>query len=94
MIQGPSLASAIQACIIGRPMRTSAGAEVLVQRTAKGSVFLSEFSDIISRSATATFDSTESLLLAEKQGTATKVAPETASPEVSLETAIPMMARA
>ncbi len=89
------MASAIQACIIGRPMRTSAGAEVLVQRMAKGSVFLSEFSDIISRAAatTTTSDSTESLLLAEKQGTAPKVAPETASPEVSPETAIPMMAR-
>ena len=55
-------------------------------------MFLSEFSDIISRAAT-TFDSTESLLLAEKQGTAPKVAPETASPEVSPETAMPMMAR-
>ena len=56
-------------------------------------MFLGEFSDIISRAATTAFDSTESLLLAEKQGTATKVAPETASPEVSPETAIPMMAR-
>jgi hypothetical protein len=56
-------------------------------------VFLSEFSNIISRTATATSDSTESLLFAEKQGTVPKVAPETAFPEVSSETAIPMMAQ-
>jgi hypothetical protein len=75
-------------------MRTSVGAGVLVQRTVKGSVFLSDFSNIISRAATAaTSDSTESLLLAEKQRTAPKVAPETAFPKVLPETAIPMMAR-
>ena len=56
-------------------------------------MFLSEFSDIISRTATATSDSTESLLFAEKQRAVPKVSPETASPEVSPETAMPMMAQ-
>jgi len=53
---------------------------VLVQRTVKGSVFLSEFNDIISRAATATSETAEGSPLAGEQS---------AAPE----TDIPMMAQ-
>ena len=65
---------------------------VLVQRTVKGSVSLSEFSDIISRAATATSGATEGFLPTGEQGARSEKAPETA-PQAAPESTVPLLAR-